>query len=29
MKVNVNDLMKANPGVDPKKLQTGQELNLP
>ena len=29
MKVNVNDLMNANPGVDPKKLQTGQELNLP
>ena len=29
MKVNVNDLMNANPGVDPKKLQTGQKLNLP
>lgn len=28
-RVNVNDLMKANPGVDPKKLQIGQELNLP
>ena len=28
-KVNVNDLMKANPEVNPKKLQIGQELNLP
>ena len=29
MKVNVKDLMNANPGVDPKKLQTCQKLNLP
>ena len=28
-RVNVNDLIKANPGVNPKKLQIGQELNLP
>ena len=29
LRINVNDLIKANPGVDPKKLQTGQKLNLP
>ena len=29
MKVNVDDLMEVNPGIDPKKLQTGQKLNLP
>jgi len=29
LRIKVNDLIKANPGVDPKKLQTGQKLNLP
>ena len=29
LRIKVNDLIKANPGVDPKKLQIGQTLNLP
>ncbi len=27
--ISVNDLMKANPGLDPRKLHVGQELNVP
>jgi len=27
--VSLNDLMSANPGLDPKRLQIGQELNVP
>ncbi len=27
--ISVNELMKANPGLDPRKLRVGQELNIP
>ncbi len=28
-KVSLNDLMQANPGVDPQRLQIGQEIRIP